>query len=108
LASVQSQASDWVMFSPSQLRAARALVNWTRADLADRSGVSLPTIQAFETEVSDPRQSTLIALRLALANAGVIFLDESDVSPGPGIAIRDKVAANRKDRSTKSTAPKKS
>jgi transcriptional regulator with XRE-family HTH domain len=75
------------MFSPAQLRAARALLEWTRADLAEKSGVSLMTIQTFEQGTSDPRLSTLIALRSAVAKAGVIFLDE-DVARehGPGLA----------------------
>lgn len=76
------------MFTPAQLRAARALLNWTRPDLADKAGVSVLTIQTFEQGTSDPRQSTLIALRSALAKAGVIFLDDADVHEhGPGVAF---------------------
>lgn len=78
--------NDGRMFNPAQLRAARALLDWTRADLAERSNVSLMTIQMFEQGASDPRQSTLIALRSALSKAGVIFLEEADAH-GPGVAF---------------------
>ncbi len=83
---VDSPVSDGRMFTPAQLRAARALLDWTRADLAAKAGVALLTIQMFERGASDPRQSTLLALRSALSKEGVMFLDESDAH-GPGVAF---------------------
>ncbi len=81
----------WVMFTPAQLRAARALLKWTREDLAKASGVSAIAIKTFEQGDSDPRQSTLIALRAALSKANVVFLDGESRDPhGPGVAFRDE------------------
>ncbi len=85
------------MFSPAQLRAGRALLEWTRAELAEKSGVSLMTIQMFEQGKSDPRISTLQALRAALLKAGGVFTDEMDAR-GPGVAFVSSAAARRKQK----------
>ena len=60
--------------SVSQIRAARGLLGWSRAELADRSGVARNTLQRLEDGLVSPRSSTLEALRDALAEAGVMFL----------------------------------
>lgn len=74
--------------TPAQLRAARALVDWTQPTLAERSGVSLNTIKMFEKGASDPRQSTILSMKLALARSGVEFLDGGK-DHGPGVRFRD-------------------
>ena len=79
------------MFSPSQLRAARGLVAWSRERLAEASGVSVIAIKTFENGNSDPRMSTMTALRSALLKAGVIFTDATD-ERGPGVAFRKPTA----------------
>ncbi len=89
----------WVMFNPEQLRAARALLKWTREDLAEAAGVSAIAIKTFEQGASDPRQSTLIALRGALSKAGVVFLDESDAH-GPGVAFRSQSEVRKRQSTT--------
>lgn len=78
--------SQWRMFTGEQLRAARALLKWSRDQLAAASGVSAIAIKECESGISDPRRSTLIAVRSALSKAGVIFLDENDAH-GPGVAF---------------------
>jgi DNA-binding XRE family transcriptional regulator len=83
-----SQRSAEVMLTPAQLRAARALVKWSREDLADASGVIANTIRNFENGVSDPKQSTLLAWRRALSKAGVLFID-GDAEAGPGVRLRE-------------------
>lgn len=71
------------MLTPAQLRAARALVGWSRATLAAKSGTSAPTIQGFEALGSDPKLSTLNKWVRALERAGVEFLaDDGEVGPG--------------------------
>ncbi len=77
------------MMSPAQVRAARALLDWSREDLAERSGSFVNTVANFETGKSDPKRSTLIAWRNALAKAGVEFTDETD-EHGPGVRLRKK------------------
>jgi transcriptional regulator with XRE-family HTH domain len=78
------------MLTPNQLRAARALVGWTRADLAKRSGVAVPTITGFELQGADSKVSTLHKLKRALEAAGVEFIDEGHKSDdgGPGLRLR--------------------
>jgi len=81
-----------MLLTPEQLRAARGLLDWSRADLAKRSGTAPETIQAFEIGASDPKLSTLRKWRLALQRAGVEFID-AEADKGPGV----RLAAGRKD-----------
>lgn len=74
--------------TPAQLRAARGLLGWSRDDLAEASGVFSNTIRNFENGASDPKQSTILAWRRALARAGVEFLD-GDEKSGPGVRLRE-------------------
>jgi transcriptional regulator with XRE-family HTH domain len=86
-------ASKLVMLlTPEQLRAARGLLDWSRAELAKRSGTAPETIQAFEIGASDPKLSTLRKWRLALQWAGVEFIDP-EAGKGPGV----RLATARKD-----------
>src|ERR1700687_4302073 len=75
------------MLTPSQLRAARALVGWSREDLAKKSGVGAPTVKDFELNGSDPRQGTVHKLQRALEAAGVRFIEPDD-QDGPGVRLR--------------------
>jgi transcriptional regulator with XRE-family HTH domain len=78
-----------MLLTPPQLRAARALLDWSRKDLARHSGTAPETIQAFEIGVSDPKLSTLRKWRMTLQRAGVIFTDE-DQGGGPGVRLKGK------------------
>lgn len=80
-------ASPAPMLTPSQLRAARALVGWSREDLAKKSGVGAPTVKDFELNGSDPRQGTVHKWQRALEAAGVRFIDADD-QDGPGVRLR--------------------
>lgn len=63
------------MIAPAQIRAARALIGWTQAELARASAVSEISIKNIERGVTDPRVSTMAAIEAAFQRAGVIFLD---------------------------------
>lgn len=63
--------------SAEQLRAARAWLKWTHAELAQRSGVSTRTIERFELDLSVPHTRTLNSLRKALEEAGIEFVFEN-------------------------------
>lgn len=67
-------------------RAARALVQWPRTQLASTSGVAKSDIRAFETGDVDPGEDAKAALRHALESAGAVFLDEDDL--GAGVRLR--------------------
>jgi transcriptional regulator with XRE-family HTH domain len=87
------------MLTPAQLRAARALLGWSRDTLAAKSGTSAETVQGFESRVSDPKLSTLNKWYRALEGAGVEFIDGSvEDDRGPGVRPRHggKPAGKRK------------
>lgn len=75
------------MLTPAQCRAARALLHWSQERLADASQVGVTTIRVFELETSSPRRMTLLTLRRALEDGGVIFID-ADLY-GPGVRLRE-------------------
>lgn len=72
------------MISAAQIRAARALLGISAAELADRSGVDLRTIQRFETAGGVPksRSGTLNRIQEALEGAGIVFFGDPSTSPG--------------------------
>lgn len=69
------------MITGSQLRAARALLDWTQDDLAAKSGVAAQTIRLFEAGNRQPYRQTLDQLQATLEDAGIEFL-VSDVAVG--------------------------
>lgn len=73
------------MITGSQLRAARALLDWTQDDLAAKSGVAAQTIRLFEAGSRQPYRQTLDELQSALEDAGIEFL-ASDVAVGVMLA----------------------
>ncbi|MBB4096158.1 helix-turn-helix domain-containing protein [Brucella pecoris] len=72
---------------PSQVRAARGLLNLTQQDLADISKVSLRTIVQLERGDKQISPSVAQALKLSLEAAGVEFLSENN---GGGVGVRFK------------------
>lgn len=74
-----------------QCRAARGLLNWSQADLAEASGVSLATIKHNEPGLGplDARESTIDKLRAALEAAGIEFIDAN--GGGPGVRLREPI-----------------
>lgn len=76
------------LVSIRQIKAARALVGMSQADLAAASGVSLPTIKRLESHDGDlgGRRATGEALVATLEAAGAVFLPEN--GNGPGVALR--------------------
>ena len=71
---------------PGQLRAARALVGWTRDELAVAAGTTSRTLARLEAGETEARTSTARAIRAALESAGVIFIAEN--GDGPGVRLR--------------------
>jgi transcriptional regulator with XRE-family HTH domain len=80
------------MLLVNQIRAARALLGWTAKDLAEASGVSLPTIKRLETQIGlvncTPR--TLQDLKRAFEAAGIEFIGTPE--DRPGVRIGHKVS----------------
>ena len=78
------------MLTAAQMKAARALVGMEQKALAERSGVSLPTIQRMEASNGVVRGviETLMKVMGALEAAGVEFINEGAVSGGGGRGVR--------------------
>jgi transcriptional regulator with XRE-family HTH domain len=57
----------------AQCRAARALLNWTEADLARAAGVSLITVRNFEAGKAMEARLSSVLMQRALEGAGVQF-----------------------------------
>ncbi len=81
--------------TPDQVKAARALLGWSLDRLAARSGTSVPMVTAFEQTgrvvFSNGRSRALpadavAAVRTALEQAGVVFIEEN--GGGPGVRLR--------------------
>ena len=78
------------MISPSQFRAARAMLGWRQADLAEKAGVSPISIKNIERGATKPRASTVLAIQDAFDNADVEFIDRDQVSAVGGVGVRFK------------------
>ncbi len=68
----------------AQIRAGRALVNWTVRKLAEKAGIHRNTVTNIETERSSADDATLDAIRRALEKAGVEFTN----GKRPGVRLR--------------------
>ena len=96
------------MITASQLRAARALANIDQRQLAERAGLSLPTIQRMEASdgVIRGNVDSLTKLIAALDMAGIELIGENAVSHGSGRGVRLKaVTASRTNRPADDAVP---
>lgn len=75
----------------AQCRAARALLQWSPEQLTQAAAVDSQTLREFEARFRRPDIATRQRLRIALEDAGVVFIDEN----GGGGGARLKF--NRKD-----------
>jgi len=78
------------LLSSAQIRAARALLKWSAADLAGQSALGVNTIR--RAEVAEGKTSLTaaneLAIRRAFETAGVEFIDEN--GGGPGVRLRKR------------------
>ncbi|MBI5162844.1 MAG: helix-turn-helix domain-containing protein [Magnetospirillum sp.] len=66
--------------TPRQIRAARALLGWSQAELAQRAGVHKNALARLEAGRTDPRVSTMDAVIEALTAEGITFTVDADGS----------------------------
>lgn len=80
------------MITAAQLRAARALLGIDQRELAQRCGLSLPTIQRMEASEGVIRGNVDSMMKLveALAGAGIELIGEGTASSGGGRGVRLK------------------
>ncbi len=83
------------MITSFQMRAARALLNIDQRQLADISGLSLPTIQRMEasSDIVRGNVDSLMKLIGALDAAGLDLIGEGMMSDGGGRGVRLKAGS---------------
>lgn len=70
-----------------QFRAARALLGWSQTKLAERAGMSLPTVKRFETgHGANVSPEAGQALQAALESAGIEFTN----GDAPGVRLHPR------------------
>lgn len=85
--------------SPAQSRAARALLNWSEADLAGRLGLGEDMVRDFESGGRQPASGQIEALRSTLMAQGVVFT-EGDGSDGVRLSEQGRGEGTRVDALT--------
>ena len=78
------------MITSAQIRAARALLGMDQRTLAERAGLSLPTIQRMEASDGQVRGvvDSLVKLVQALEAAGIELIGDNAQSSGGGRGVR--------------------
>jgi predicted transcriptional regulator len=90
-----------MVLSASQIRAARALLEWSQGDLVRESGLSLTTIRRMEDTSIGPGKSSaenVSAVQRALETAGVQFIPENGGGAGVRLAQRSSSPPPSGDR----------
>lgn len=72
--------------TPAQCAAARALLGWSQAQLADNAGVSRQTVVGFESGRRNPNQASMDGMLAALIASGIEFIGMS------GLVLRDRIS----------------
>ena len=71
---------------PAQIRAGRALLDWSQDDLAKAADVALTSVRDLEGQKRAADSGTAAAVRRTLENAGIEFLFGT-VDGGPGVRL---------------------
>src|SRR4051794_27366935 len=80
--------------TPSQCRAARALIDLTQPKLAAAAGLGLSTVVDFERGRRQVSTEAAAAIRAALESAGIIFVEENGEGPGVRLKKEHKTPAD--------------
>ena len=72
--------------TPEQSRAGRGLLDWSQTELAERANLGQSTVRDFEAGRREPQINNLAAMRRAMEEAGVEFIDRN--GGGPGVRLR--------------------
>jgi DNA-binding XRE family transcriptional regulator len=71
---------------PAQIRAARALIDWSQDELAKAAEVALTSVRDLESQKRSADSGIAMAVRRTLENAGIEFLPGC-VDSGPGVRL---------------------
>lgn len=80
------------MIDHRQIRAARALLNWSQPDLARAAGLATSSVKNVESECSSARRETLAQIFDAFDGNGVEFM------PGIGVRLKNQIVAVHADK----------
>ena len=70
------------LLTAEQCRGARAMLGWSRQELARVAKVAVGTIVDFERKARRPYDRTLLDIRRAFENAGIEFIESNNGGPG--------------------------
>lgn len=73
------------MIDCRQIRAARALLNWSQVDLARAAGMATSSVKNIEGGAASPRAETIDQILAALETNGV------DFTPGSGVRLKSDI-----------------
>jgi transcriptional regulator with XRE-family HTH domain len=76
------------MITPAQSRAARALLDWSQADLAEAAHLGMSTIRDFEKGRRVPTHNNHRGIQNALESSGIIFISDNEYRLGLGSGVR--------------------
>ena len=80
--------------TPSQSRAARALLEMNQSTLAQNAGLGLSTIVDFEKDRRQVSADAVKSIKAALEREGITFIEEN--GGGEGVRLRKPRRAHRK------------
>jgi len=67
------------IITPHQIRAARAVLKWTQAELADKVGININSIKNIEAETSQARPATLEKIKAIFERYDIEFLPHNGI-----------------------------
>ena len=76
------------MLTAAQIRAARAWLSWTQEELAERSGVSIPSVKNLEKDAGNATVRTLRKIQDAIEGEGLEIIVDGGLSAGAGPGLR--------------------
>ncbi|MCQ9156805.1 helix-turn-helix domain-containing protein [Acidomonas methanolica] len=86
------------MITSRQVRAARALLNWTQERLAEEALVALTALKRLESERGlGVHEGTSDQVRRALEAAGILFIESGQ---GRGVMLLHETSGDRKRQDT--------
>ncbi|MET3755002.1 transcriptional regulator with XRE-family HTH domain [Rhizobium binae] len=100
--SVRKISDALIVITAAQMRAARAILGIDQRQLAELTGISVPTIQRMEASADVVRGNvdTLMRLLAALDSAGVEVINEGAVSTDGGRGVRLKAKTKPSESAT--------
>jgi transcriptional regulator with XRE-family HTH domain len=102
-----TEPREVAMITAAQVRAARALLGIDQRQLADLSGLSVPTIQRMEAsgDVLRGNVDSLTKLIAALEKSGVELINDGGASQGRGRGVRLRASSKDIESSPNSSTP---